>query len=59
MDQIYIQVQDVGGNWLTTQVTSTNHDQYVRSLMKQAQQGHPGKRVRAIDADERVIDILN
>jgi hypothetical protein len=58
MEQIHIQVQDVGGNWLTTLVTSTNHDQYIRSLMTQAQRGHPGKRVRAIDADGCVIDIL-
>ncbi|MFM7085326.1 MAG: hypothetical protein ACKOW3_10060 [Hyphomicrobium sp.] len=58
METIYIQIQDVSGNWLTTQTTNTNHDQYIRSLMQTAQKSNPGKRVRAIDGSGRIIDLL-
>jgi hypothetical protein len=59
MDQtITIQIQDVGGNWMDVQTTTTNHDRYIYSLMEQAQSNHPGKRVRAVDENKRIIDIL-
>lgn len=58
METIAIQIQDVNGNWLTTQITNTKHDQYIRSLMETAQKSHPGKRVRAIDGSGRILDIL-
>lgn len=55
---VIIQIQDVGGNWMDVQRTMTNHDRYTFSLMEQAQRNYPGKRVRAIDQDGRIIDIL-
>lgn len=58
METILIQIQDVNGNWLTTQTTNTNNDQYIRSLMQTAQKSYPGKRVRALDGSGKIIDLL-
>jgi hypothetical protein len=55
---VIIQIQDVGGNWMDVQTTMTNHDRYVYSLMEQAQRNYSGRRVRAVDQNGRIIDIL-
>lgn len=58
MEMILIQIQDINGNWMTTQTTQMIQDQYIRSLMVSAQKSYPGKRVRAIYPDGRIVDIL-
>ena len=55
---ILIQVQDVGGNWMTIQTTQTRDDRYVRSLLSQAARSYK-KRVRAIDHNGMIIDIMD
>lgn len=54
---IEIQIQDIGGNWITVQTTQTNDDRYVYSLMEQAQRNFQGKRTRALE-NGRLKDVL-
>jgi len=55
---ITIQIRDVGGNWLSVQNTMTNDDRYIYSLMESAQSGYPGKQVRAVDQNGRIVDMI-
>jgi hypothetical protein len=57
MDRIEIQAQDTTGNWRTYHVTS-NNTQRILSEMKSLQSRLPNFRVRAVDANGRVVDIL-
>jgi len=57
MDRVEIQAQDTTGNWRTYHVTF-NNSQRILSEMKSLKERHPDYRVRAIDQNGRVIDIL-
>jgi len=57
MDQVQIQLQDTTGNWRTYHVTQ-NNSQRVLSEMQQLSSRFPDQRVRAVDMDGRIVDIL-
>ncbi len=57
MDQVQIQFQDLTGNWMTVRITQ-NNSQMILMAMKDVKQIYPDKRVRAVDMDGRLIDIL-
>jgi len=54
---IQIQLQDTTGNWRTYGLTQ-NNSQIILSEMKQLSTRFPTQRVRAVDMDGRLIDIL-
>jgi hypothetical protein len=54
---IVIQYQDVLGNWITS-ITVPNEPPVILSGMKSVAVLYPGKRVRAVDQDGKLIDIL-
>ncbi len=58
MSNAIIQIQDINGNWVNVRVLSSPNDQYILQEMKQAKQNFGNKRVRAVDMQNRVIDIL-
>jgi hypothetical protein len=59
MKNYYIQAQDTSGNWRTYHVTQAGPNmQRVLSEMKSLKQRYPDYRVRTIDDDGRVVDIL-
>ena len=49
--------QDALGNWITA-VTVPNQSALILSGMKSVAVLYPGKRVRAVDQDGKLIDIL-
>ena len=57
MDYIQIQAQDLSGIWRTYQ-NVMNNSQRILSAMKELQNQFPTYRIRAINEDGRVIDIL-
>jgi hypothetical protein len=57
MDRVEIQAQDTTGNWRTYHITDTN-SQRILSEMKSLQSRYPDYRIRAIDQNGRVVDIL-
>jgi hypothetical protein len=57
MDNVQIQLQDQTGNWRTYQVT-LNNSQYIISGMRSLASQFPNQRVRAIDMNGRLLDIL-
>lgn len=57
MDNIEIQAQDTNGNWRTIAITM-NNPQQITSRMREVSNTYPNYRVRAIDGNGRVIDIL-
>ena len=56
-DHVQIQLQDTTGNWRTYHVT-VNNSQMILTEMKNLQSRHQNQRVRAVDMDGRIIDIL-
>jgi hypothetical protein len=54
---IAIQYQDPLGNWIAA-VTVPNQPALILSGMKSVAVLYPGKRVRAVDQDGKLIDIL-
>jgi hypothetical protein len=52
-----IEYQDQLGNWITV-ITLPNLPPVILSGMKSVAILYPGKRVRAVDQDGRLIDIL-
>jgi len=59
MKNYYIQAQDTSGNWRTYHVTqATGNMQRVLSEMKSLKRQFPEYRIRTIDDDGRVVDIL-
>jgi len=56
-DNIQVQVQDDTGNWRTYQIT-TNNSQMIRSAMRQLKEQFPDNRVRAVDMDGRLVDMM-
>jgi hypothetical protein len=57
MNQVQIQLQDTTGNWRTFHVT-LNNSQMILSEMKQLSSRYPNQRVRAVDMDGKLVDIL-
>jgi hypothetical protein len=57
MDRIEIQAQDTSGMWRTYHVTM-NDSQRIVAEMRSIQSRYPNYRVRAVDQNGRVVDIL-
>ena len=57
MDMISIQLQDISGNWRTYQVTQ-NNSLLIIQAMRSLKEQFPERRVRAVDGNERLVDIL-
>ena len=57
MNQVQIQLQDTSGNWRTYHVT-LNNSQMILSEMTQLANQFPGQRVRAVDMNGKIVDIL-
>jgi hypothetical protein len=57
MSDIQIQAQDTTGNWRTYLIVM-NQSQRILSEMRSLQSRYPNYRIRAIDSDGRVVDIL-
>jgi hypothetical protein len=56
-NSVQIQLQDISGNWRTWQII-INYSQDVISEMRQLQSHYPDQRVRAVDMNGRIVDIL-
>lgn len=56
-EQVQIQLQDITGNWRTYNIT-LNNSQKILSEMKQLSYQFPDQRVRAVDMNGRIVDIL-
>ena len=54
---VNIQYQDVGGSWYTVLVTE-NESPRILMGMRTVKQQYPDSRVRAVDENGRVVDIL-
>jgi hypothetical protein len=54
---IEVQLQDDSGNWRTFSVTQ-NIPPMIIAAEKQLASQFPGKRVRAVDSNGRLVDIL-
>ena len=57
MDYVDIQAQDSSGNWRTYSRTQ-NNAQMILIRMKELQRQFPTFRIRAVDGNGRVVDIL-
>ena len=57
MDTIYVQYQN-SGNWLTVTSLPAIDTQKMLIEMQALKRAHPDSRVRAVDQNNRVIDIL-
>ena len=55
-ERIEIQIQD-GGNWRTIHITF-NNSQIILNEMNNLKNRYPDKRVRAIDKNGRVVDMM-
>jgi hypothetical protein len=56
-ENVEIQLQDNLGNWRTCHVT-TSESQRIVSGMKQLAEQYPNNRIRAVDSNKRIVDIL-
>jgi hypothetical protein len=54
---VQIQAQDLSGNWRTYLITM-NNSQLILMRMKELQSQFPNFRVRAVDHQGRLVDIL-
>jgi hypothetical protein len=57
MDMIEIQVQDTTGNWRTYSVTQ-NISALIVTAMRSLKDQFPDQRVRAVDGDRRLVDLI-
>ncbi len=57
MDMIEIQVQDTTGNWRTYSITQ-NISAMIVMAMRSMKDQFPDKRVRAIDGNGRLVDMM-
>lgn len=57
MDHVQIQVQDISGNWRTYTITQ-NSSQLILMAMKALKDQFPDQRVRAIDENYRLLDLM-
>ena len=56
MDNVEIQIQ-VSGNWQTL-CSTLNDSQYILNEMRNAKNIYPELRIRAVDKDGRVLDMM-
>lgn len=56
-DRVDIQAQDTSGMWRTYHVTD-NNTQRIVAEMRSIQSRYPNYRVRAVDQNGRIVDIL-
>ena len=56
-DLIQIQADFGEGRWRTLSHVM-NQAQHIKNGMKNAQKGHPSKRIRAVDSSGRLVDML-
>ena len=54
-----IQAQDTTGNWRTYHITNINNSQVVLIEMRSLKSRYPDFRVRAVDRNGRLIDLLD
>ena len=54
---INIQAQDTSGNW-RTYATTLNNPQQIRQRMNELQRQYPNYRIRAVDMNGSIVDIL-
>ena len=57
MDRVQIQLQDITGIWRTMS-SVINNSQFIIMAMKSLKARFPDKRVRAVDMNGRLIDLL-
>ena len=57
MDLIQIQAQDTTGNWRTYSRTQ-NSSQLILREMNNLKNNFPDRRIRAVDSNGRLVDIL-
>ncbi len=57
MDYISVQLKDQSGNWRTYTLTQNNSLLIVQS-MKSLKEQFPDCRIRAVDSEGRLVDIL-
>ena len=58
MEQVKIQYQTEQGWWITAQ-TTFNESQNILAVVRSVKVSYPDKRIRAVDMNERVVDIFN
>ena len=58
MNSIYIEVQDFNRKWFTAKSIQAANDQVIRVEMEQTARTMGGRRVRAVDQNGRLIDLL-
>lgn len=57
MNEVDIQLQDATGNWRTI-ITTQNNSQMILIRMKELKSQYPDKRVRAVDKEGRLVDMM-
>ena len=57
MDNVQIQLMDETGNWRTHTITP-NQSLLYRQAMQQLRWNFPNARIRAVDNDGRLVDIM-
>jgi len=57
MEFVQIQVQDLSGTW-RTYINTENNSQIILMRMRELQKQFPNCRIRAVDKQGRIIDIL-
>ncbi len=57
MELVQVQVQDETGSWRAVSATS-NDPQIYSARMREAEQAHPNRRIRVVDENGRVLDML-
>jgi hypothetical protein len=58
MDRVDIQVQDISGNWRTYNVIMSATSMQIQMAMKQLKDQFPEQRIRAVDDNGRLVDLL-
>ena len=58
MRNVNVQIQDKNGNWLTIHTLTNPTDVDIRVRMQEAAKFHPNRRVRAVEQNGSVVDIL-
>lgn len=58
MENVYIQVQDFTGNWKNASILIVNDSQRILHEMRNVQMSSPNMRVRAVDENGRLLDML-
>lgn len=57
MNEVDIQLQDATGNWRTIIITQ-NNSKMILIRMKELKSQYPDKRVRAVDKEGRLVDMM-